>query len=98
MIKCCQNCHHFRKSGAIFEASGICESGEFKVLTGVESRITDLLEGGMIHGVFEELGLGGEDDYSELSDRIAEFFRKHLNDDAAVHIKDAQNFCCNAWR
>lgn len=96
MIKCCQNCHHFRKSGAIFEASGICESGELKVSIGVEGRLTDLLEGGMIHGLCEELGLA--DDDSESGNLIADFFRDHLVDDADVHIKDAQNFCCNAWR
>lgn len=96
MIKCCQNCHHFRKSGAIFEASGICESGELKVITGVERRLIDLLEDGKIHELCEELGLA--DDDSEAGDRIADFFRDHLTDDADVHIEDAQNFCCNAWR
>lgn len=96
MIKCCQNCHHFRKSSSIFEASGTCESDEFKVLAGVESRLTDLLEDGKIHELCEDLGLS--DDDSENGDLIADFFRDHLTDDAGVHIKDAQNFCCNAWR
>ena len=96
MIKCCQNCHFFRKSSSIFEVSGICESGEFKVPIGVEGRITDLLEDGKIHELCEELGLTDAD--SEAGDLIADFFRDHLTDDADVHIKDAQNFCCNAWR
>lgn len=96
MIKCCQNCHHFRKSSAIFEASGICESGELKVLVGVESQLIDMLEDGKIHELCEELGLA--DDDSEAGELIANFFRDHLTDDAGVHIKDAQNFCCNAWR
>lgn len=96
MIKCCQNCHHFGKSGAIFEASGICESGELEVIEGVADQIIQLLEDGMIHALCEDLGLS--DDDSENGDQIAEFFRKHLTGDAAVHIKDAQNFCCNAWR
>lgn len=96
MIKCCQNCHYFRKSSAIFEASGICESGELKVITGVEHQLTDLLEDGKIHGLCEELGLA--DDDSEVGDLIADFFRDHLFDCADVHIEDAQNFCCNAWR
>ena len=96
MIKCCQNCHHFRKSGAIFEASGICESGELKALTDVESQLTDLLEDGKIHELCEELGL--TDDDSETGDRIADFLRRHLTGDVDVHIKDYQNFCCNAWR
>ena len=96
MIKCCQNCHFFRKSSSIFEASGTCESGELKVIGGVADQILYLLEDGAIHALCEDLGLS--DDDSETGDQIAEFFRKHLTDDAAVHVKDAQNFCCNAWR
>ena len=96
MIKCCQNCHFFRKSSAIFEATGICESGELKAIGGVEDRLTDLLEGGVIHELCEELGLA--DDDSETGDRIAAFFREHLGDNTAVYVKDYQNFCCSAWR
>ena len=90
MIICCQNCRFFRKS------TQTCESGELKVITGVAGRLTDLLEDGVIHGLCEELGL--IDDNSETGDRIAEFFRKHLADDATVRIEDAQNFRCSAWR
>lgn len=90
MIKCCQNCHHFGKS------TETCESGELKVTGGVKDRILYLLEDGIIHDLCEELGLA--DDDSESGDRIAEFFREHLSDDAGVRVKDYQNFCCNAWR
>ena len=96
MIKCCQNCHYFRKSSAIFETSGICESGELEVINDVEDQLTDLLEDGVIHDLCEELGLA--DDDSEAGDRIATFFREHLGGNTAVYIKDYQNFCCNAWR
>lgn len=90
MIKCCQNCHFFKKS------TETCESGELKVIDGVKDQILYLLEDGMIHALCEELDI--PDDDSESGDRIAEFFREHLPDDAGVHIKDYQNFCCNAWR
>ena len=90
MIKCCQNCHNFNRS------SESCESGELKVIADVEYQIVDLLEGGVIHGLCDDLGL--PDDDSETGDLIAEFLRKHLTCDVDVRVKDYRNFCCNAWR
>lgn len=90
MYKCCRNCHFYNRS------TECCESGELTPRENVEDRLDILLEDGVIHGLCEELGLA--DDDSESGDRIATFFKTHLNGDVGVHIKNDRDFYCNMWR
>ena len=87
MIKCCQNCHYFRKG------ADVCESGEIITNTDLWMAVQLLLENGEIAGLCEDLNL------QDYGDEIAEFFQDHLQDaKPTVVIKDPQNFCCSAWR
>lgn len=89
MIKCCQNCHYFRKG------ADVCESGEIITNTDLWMAVQLLLENGEIAGLCEDLGIA---EY-RVDDAIAEFFQDRLQDASPyVNIKDPQNFCCNAWR
>lgn len=87
MIKCCQNCHYFRKS------TETCESGEL-VLAWEPPQI----DRGSIRMALRNAGYDYDlDDAVRAIDALID--RELGNcDDAVVHIKDAQNFCCNAWR
>lgn len=87
MIKCCQNCHHFRKG------ADVCESGELITADDLWLAVQLLLENGEIAGLCEDLNL------PDVGDQIAEFFQDRLQNTVSnVTIKDPQNFCCNAWR
>ena len=90
MDKCCRNCHFYNRS------TECCESDEIVSKSSAVDQIEMLLEDGVIHGLCEELGL--VDDDSETGDRIAAFFKKHLDGDVGVHIKNDRDFCCNMWR
>ena len=89
MVKCCRNCHFYNRS------TECCESDKLVLKSNVVDQIQTLLEDGMIHGLCEELGL--TDDDSESGDRIAAFFKKHLDGDAGVHVKHDRDFCSKMW-
>lgn len=89
MVKCCRNCRFYNRS------TECCENGTLTPSSNVSDQLTYLLEDGVIHELCEELGLPDVD--SESGDRIAAFFREHLDGDVGVHIKNDRDFCCNEW-